>query len=388
MKFSETEAEVGKEILLSPAKSSKLGDLSIRQLIGIVPKMHLHHVTGCKSCITVLVIVSLLALAGCTATKNVPDPNGRSAGVSRKHTFQTLRYLDSISGKRTIAGIHNREPNATPSRWTDEIFQTTGKFPALWSGDFLFQAENINTRKTMIEEALKQWKKGAFINLMWHACNPALSQPCGWDKNGVLSQLTDEQWQALITDGTALNQKWKGMMDEVSVYLQLLEDNQVEVMFRPLHEMNQKVFWWGGRPGPDGTRRLWQITHDYFTKTKGLSNLIWVWDIQDFPTLAADSENYFPGDAYFDIAALDVYDDSSGFSQEKYDIMVKASKGKPIAIGECQVLPTAEILAQQPRWTFFMSWSELTYEKNSVDAIKALYSAPAILTLDEIRKPK
>ncbi len=340
----------------------------------------------CKSLITVLVIVSLMTFTGCTATKKAQTSNGSSAEVSSKRNFQTLRYLYSISGKQTVAGIHNREPNATPARWTDEIFKTTGKFPGLWSGDFLFQADNINNRKSMIDEALNQWKKGALINIMWHACNPALSQPCGWDKNGVLSQLTNEQWKALITDGTDLNKKWKLMMDEVSVHLQFLEDNQVEVMFRPLHEMNQKVFWWGGRPGPEGTSRLWQITHDYFTKTKGLSNLLWVWDIQDFPVLAADAENYFPGDDYVDIAALDVYDDKTGFSQEKYDVMVKASKGKPIAIGECQKLPTAEKLAQQPKWTFFMSWSELTYEKNSVDAIKALYSAPNILTLDEIQR--
>lgn len=388
MRLLETADGVGEEILLPSFKSTELGDHRIRRLIRILPKVHLHNVKNCKVFISVLVIVSLIAHAGCTATKNAQTPNDRSEIVSSKHKFQTLRYLDSISGKRTIAGIHNREPNATPAKWTDEIFKTTGKFPALWSGDFLFQAENINTRKTMIEEALNQWKRGAFINLMWHACNPALSQPCGWDKNGVSSKLTDEQWKVLITDGTALNKNWKGMMDEVSVYLQFLEDNQVEVMFRPLHEMNQKVFWWGGRPGSDGTSRLWQITHDYFTKTKGLSNLIWVWDIQDFPTLAADAEYYFPGDDYVDIAALDVYDDSSGFSQEKYDIMVKASKGKPIAIGECQKLPTAEILTQQPKWTFFMSWSELTYEKNSVDAIKVLYGASNILTLDEIRKPK
>lgn len=302
---------------------------------------------------TLRALLFLLAfLTGCTATKKDSS--------TRVTSFKTLEYLHSISGKQTITGIHNREPNLTPAKWTNEILQTTGKYPGLWSGDFLFQADNINNRKLMIDEALNQWKKGALVNLMWHACNPALAQPCGWDKQGVLSQLTDAQWKELITDGSALNKKWKTMMDEVSIYLQYLEDNKVEVMFRPLHEMNQKVFWWGGRPGPQGTSRLWQITHDYFTKTKGLSNLIWVWDIQDFPSLAADAGSYFPGDNYFDIAALDVYDDQSGYSQEKYKVMLKASRGKPIAIGECQKLPTAETFAAQPKWSFFMSWSEVS----------------------------
>ena len=52
--------------------------------------------------------------------------------------FKTLNYLYSISGTKTVAGIHNREPNATPAVWTDSIYKTTGKFPGFWSGDFLF----------------------------------------------------------------------------------------------------------------------------------------------------------------------------------------------------------------------------------------------------------
>ena len=31
--------------------------------------------------------------------------------------------------------------------------------------------------------------------------------------------------------------------------------------------------------GADGTRKLWQITYDYLTKTRGFDNIIWVWDM-------------------------------------------------------------------------------------------------------------
>lgn len=332
------------------------------------------------------VIIALVLLA-CTTGKSsssepvIPIPTPTPAPVV---SFKTLNYLKSISGNKTLSGIHNREPNATPARWTEEVFTTTGKYPALWSGDFLFQADNINNRQLMVNEALKQWKKGAVINIMWHACNPAMDQPCGWDNKGVMSKLTDAQWAELITNGTILNQQWKARMDEVSVYLKFLKDNGVEVLWRPLHEMNQGAFWWGGRPGENGTRKLWQITHDYMTKTKGLTNLIWVWDIQDFATLANDANLYNPGTAYWDIAALDVYDDGSGYSQAKYDVMVGVSGGKPIAIGECQKLPTAAKLASQPKWTFFMSWSELTYSNNTNTEIQNLYSAGNVLNLDKM----
>jgi len=39
------------------------------------------------------------------------------------------------------------------------------------------------------------------------------------------------------------------MMDDIAQYLQWLDLNGVEVLFRPLHEMNQNCFWWGGRGG-------------------------------------------------------------------------------------------------------------------------------------------
>jgi len=82
---------------------------------------------------------------------------------------KTLDFIYSISGKKTLAGQHNKEPNADPDRWTRFIKETTGKYPALWSGDFLFQQENMENRWKMIREAEKQWEKGEIINLMWHA---------------------------------------------------------------------------------------------------------------------------------------------------------------------------------------------------------------------------
>ena len=104
-----------------------------------------------------------------------------------------LKYFYAISGKSTIAGIHNREPSSQPSRWSDEIYKTTGKYPGLWSGDFLFQEENIANRHLMVGEAVRQYKLGSVVNIMWHACNPALLEPCGWDDQGVKSRLSDEQ---------------------------------------------------------------------------------------------------------------------------------------------------------------------------------------------------
>ena len=301
------------------------------------------------------------------------------ASESFSQSSQVMTYLYSISGKKTLAGQHNKEPNSEPAKWTEFIHQTTGKYPALWSGDFLFQQDNIDERWTMIHEAKKQWDKGAVINLMWHACPPDEGEPCAWDPGLLNALLDDNQWKELITDGTPLNDKWKKRMDGIAVYLQHLEDNNVEVLFRPLHEMNQGKFWWGGRPGPDGTARLYRIVHDYFTVTKGLTNLVWVWDMQD---MSRDFEAYNPGNEYWDVFGFDVYD--RGYDASWYSYILPIVGDKPMAIGECAKLPAASVLSAQPRWVFFMPWAELVQESNSPEEIIEIYNNPRVLTLDEM----
>jgi mannan endo-1,4-beta-mannosidase len=343
----------------------------------------------------IIVLLVFVAIAGVWSCKKATSSNDGSGTTTTTvppvvipvtpvtTSFKTLNYLVKISGLQTVSGIHNREPNAKPSVWTDSIHTTTGKYPALWSGDFLFQQDNINNRQVMINQAVTQWGNGSIVHLMWHACNPALAEPCGYDSNGVLSKMTDQQWSDLFTSGTTINTQWRSMMDEVCIYLQQLKDKNIEVLWRPLHEMNQGSFWWGGRPGPNGTLKLYQQMHDYMTKTKGLTNLIWIWDMQDFGTLSNDVTVYNPGADYWDIAALDVYD-GSGYTTAKYNTMVSVAQGKPIAIGECSVLPTATILTQQPKWTFFMSWSELTYTSNSTTQIQQLYNSANVITRDKM----
>ncbi|MCK6601618.1 MAG: glycoside hydrolase family 26 protein [Bacteroidetes bacterium] len=314
------------------------------------------------------------------------EPESRSDPESPKPWGKSIAYLTSIQGRQTVAGIHNREPNSNPVQWTDSITRIAGKAPGLWSGDFLFSASDVKERWTMIYEAERQWKKGSLVNIMWHTCSPKYTEPCAWnDGKGVLSKLTDTDWTSLITDGGTLNTVWKSRMDIIAPYLQYFENQGVEVLFRPFHEMNQGAFWWGGRPGETGTAALYRLTHDYFVKTKGLENLVWIWDLQDFGSLGSDLTAYSPGDSYWDILALDMYSsDGTGYTAAKYNLMVAASKGRPVVIGECEKLPTAAELKSQPKWGFFMSWSELTVQKNTAAQIAILYGASNVITLDEM----
>jgi mannan endo-1,4-beta-mannosidase len=217
---------------------------------------------------------------------------------------------------------------------------------------------------------------------MAHVAPPNQPEVCDW-KGGILSRLSDDEWNNLVTDGKPLNSTWKARLDKYAVFLAFLKKNGVSVLFRPFHEMNQKDFWWGGRKGPTGTAKLYRLTHDYLTRVKGLTNLIWVWDMQD---LSRDFEEYNPGKDYWDVFAFDVYAD--GFSQSWYDYILPIVGDKPMGIGECEKLPDLKMLEAQPRWCFFMSWAELTFKGNTEEQIREVYLCPKVITRERLPKLK
>lgn len=286
--------------------------------------------------------------------------------------LRTLAFLRGISGRRTALGIHNDLKRGGPDHCTGRFRAATGRHPALWSGDFLFD-DRAARRWDMVREAERQWRAGALVNLMWHAAPPNQGPTCAWE-GGVLSRLTDAEWADLIAEGGALNGIWKARMDDIAPYLAWLAEKGVEALWRPLHEMNQEKFWWGGRPGPEGSSRLFRLTHDHFTRALGLRNLVWTWDVQD---LRFDWDLYHPGDAYFDVLAVDVY--SMGFTDRLYREALRLAGGKPIALGEVAELPSPEILRRQPRYAFAMGWADLALDRTAPDTLRALAAAPNVL---------
>ncbi|KQW45831.1 hypothetical protein ASD88_13185 [Pelomonas sp. Root662] len=280
-------------------------------------------------------------------------------------------------------GAHNKN-SPTPFSDSARVEAITGKPSALWSGDFLFGSTYVNARGTMIAEAKKQFEKGALVNLLYHACAPTRDEMCSWDDIGGANpeKLTDAQFKDLLTPGTTLHKNWIGRLDTLASYFQQLEDAGVVVMFRPFHEMNQCVFWWACHTGTYSTPALYRMTHDYLTKTKGLDNIIWVWNVQDFDSLGTDVDTYNPGAEYFDIASLDIY--MKGYTDFNYQTMLRAAAGKPIAIGENQYVPTAEQLAAQPKWVFQMLWPDFIDDPRNKTALPVLYSSPNALTLDQM----
>jgi mannan endo-1,4-beta-mannosidase len=233
----------------------------------------------------------------------------------------------------------------------------------------------------MIEEVKRQYKNGAVITLTWHEVRPTDDEPVTF-KDSVQGHLTNAEWKELLTPGSPLNLRWCAQVDVVAGYLKQLQDAHVPVLFRPYHEMNGNWFWWGGRPGSSGSAALYRQIYDRFVNLHHLDNMLWLWNVGAPGGNAGPIADYFPGAQYADLATMDTYGE---FKQEDYDSILALAKGKPIALAEVGRLPAPEVLQKQPRWTYFMCWSEFIQEHNPLDLVNAVYHAPQVLTREDAR---
>lgn len=294
-----------------------------------------------------------------------------------------LNYIYSISGDHTLAGQHCA-PLVGSTRLS-VVHRMTGRYPALFGQDFGFSYpgywDGINYRQRIVDEAIRRYNEGFIITIMWHAVPPTQDEPVSF-KESIQGDLTDEEWQQLITPGTLLNERWKSQVDVVAWFLKQLRYAKVPVLWRPYHEMNGDWFWWGKKPGDDGYKKLYQMMFDRFVNFHGLNNLIWVYNTNEFKPGVDPHAMYYPGDKFVDILATDVY--SEKFSPENYEQMLELADGKPIALGEVGDNPTLEILENQPAWTWFMSWGDPDDFNREFRNTREIYNSERIITLDEL----
>jgi mannan endo-1,4-beta-mannosidase len=294
-----------------------------------------------------------------------------------------LAYLYSISGQAYITGQHNY-PN-TGSRYTDLAYDLTGKYPGLFGADFGFSAgddkDSVLGRPGMIEEAERQYRSGAVIAFTWHEVRPTDDEPVTF-RDSVQGHLTDYEWKQLLTPGTPLYNRWCAQVDVVAGYLRQLRDAHVPVLFRAYHEMNGNWFWFGGRPGKDGSAALYRQIYDRFVNVHHLDNLVWVWNVNAPSVNAGSIADYYPGAQFADVVTMDIYGE---FKQDYYESMLALAAGKPIALAEVGAVPSQDVLNQQPRWAYFMVWSEIVQRGNTLYQLKAIYDSPRALNRDDPR---
>ncbi|QEO14432.1 glycosyl hydrolase [Agromyces intestinalis] len=290
-----------------------------------------------------------------------------------------IDYLRSITGSSILSGQHNKEPANQPGAYSRQVHDITGQWPGLWGGDLMFRASDAANRQSVVNQAITEWRNGSLVALTWHVCPPTGPATCEFD-GGVKSSISNQQFRDIVTGGTSLNATWKQRMEQVVPYLLQLRDAGVPVLWRPFHEMNEAWNWWGGRPGANGGAKIFQQMKDYFD-SRGLTNLIWVWNVQDNP--AGGWANYYPGANYVDVVSLDAWYKSYPSSADYQQIQSIAGT-KPIAIAEMGKVPNASLLTSQPRWAYFMVWSEQLRGSNTNAEVQAAYFHSRVLNQGEV----
>jgi mannan endo-1,4-beta-mannosidase len=184
-------------------------------------------------------IGAVVLFAAAAGTGMSMEPSNKNATPEAR---ALLELFYRISGKYVLTGQHNF-PN-TRDRNSRFYARAVGKTPAIWSSDFGFakdgDKDSYLARPDIVREAIRQHRKGAIVNLCWHAVPPTADEPVAFQPipganvpkdrlASVQGQLTDEQYTELLTPGTPLHRKWEAQVDEIAKFLKQLQDANVPV---------------------------------------------------------------------------------------------------------------------------------------------------------------
>lgn len=306
--------------------------------------------------------------------KTLVNPN------ASKEARNVYNFLLEQSGKKTLSGAQSSHSHKND--FVDFIHSKVGKHPALAGYDFLFLqysptpdnwswVQNYND----ISAPKEQWANNGLVNYMWHWNVP--DSESAWkagiengDFNGYAfyTDKTSFDIREALEPGTWQNDFIMKDIEEVAGYLQLLEDENIPVIWRPLHEAAGNYglyegggsgawFWWGNR-GPEPCKQLWRLLYDQLVNVYGLDNLIWVWTVDVAAGHDTRNLEWYPGNEYVDIVGVDIYANDTEAKSLQYQALLDVTKGqKLVTISECGNIPDpAKCMEAGNKWSWFMVW--------------------------------
>lgn len=224
------------------------------------------------------------------------------------------------------------------------INESTGYTPAILSIDYEHDhytpAEYLSaTNKELIAHA----SNGGVVTINWSPLSPWLNdgsnlannrgswqdaRSAGSGGNANFIAIND-----LIDPLTPINSVWIRKLDHIADALDELNRANVAVLWRPLQEMNGNWFWWG-MGSPEEYIALWQHMYEYFTQTRKLNNLLWVYSPAGFSTQPGTNTKgsmvNYPGDHVVDVIAPTSYSDDLLIKDYEHLGNIK----KPLAVAE------------------------------------------------------
>jgi mannan endo-1,4-beta-mannosidase len=311
------------------------------------------------------------------------NPNANAA------TRALLNYFHELSNrtesKRILSGQFSNFGNGANLRIMERIHENTGQRPALIGVDYADFSRGSLTTKIPNLVAIDYWKEGGLVTVMAHMYNPANPNGGGLRDKGV--NLAD-----LLKQGTDTHKRWMQELDLAADGLLELKQAGVVVLWRPFHEMNGGWFWWGAHDF-DTFIKVWRHMFHYFSETKGLDNLLWVYG----PNHGRNTAKYYAGDNYVDIVGLDAYTD---FIDLEHIRGYKEVAALPKPFGFTEFGPHGSqnppgdydyrrfiegIEKNFPKTCFFMSWNA-KWSLATNQFTRELLASPSILNREELPK--
>ena len=314
---------------------------------------------------------------------------------------EVLGYLESVHGKKTVSGISNWGG----AGWRP-VFEISGRAPAIGAYDATgwnppkWGPSYCQVLQSYIDAGRRWWQeKGGIVSLQWHWGKPGDPKGSAWKGK---SPTGDIDMGRVVTPGTEEHQAALEDLRRTADYLEPLAKDRVPVLWRPLHEIDGGWFWWTDAKQPENTAALWRMMFEYFVKERKLHNLIWVYSAGlhagslDRKASVADEAAYrkrfYPGDAYVDIAGIDIYPNSyygwGPFTEDAYgkayDLMKQVAPGKMLALCEGSAIPNPDLLATKgPPWLYALPWF-VGGDGNPPEWVRKTYGHEHVVTLDEL----
>lgn len=283
------------------------------------------------------------------------------AEVSAAHSTEAqavLNVLGSIYGHKVVSSaMANVNWNITEAQ---NVYSWTGKYPAMNTFDFIHAPYSKDVNKSGwidysdITVVNDWWQQGGLVSCMWHWLQPNKSG----DGLTYASSETDFDPSDIIHPASAGYTKMMADMEQIAGYLKQMKDLGIPVVWRPLHEGAGNTnnypggtawFWWGSK-GATVYKQLWRHMYDYFTNTKGLDNLIWVWNG------GINDDSWYPGDEYVDIVGIDYYGNDLSYLTTIYNHLKTTFAGKMVALTECGDYGSDKLPSLQSMWTAGCKW--------------------------------
>lgn len=267
-----------------------------------------------------------------------------------KKAREVLNFLGNLPNKkiaRVVSGQEAGYPNENDLGWNSfsikplaEIHAISEQWVGMIGGDYSGRTrlDESNCREMHPEKVnrtlIEYWKAGGLVTLMTHFPNPSRYNK---DNCGLRTHLDFDE----ILKPGATRDRWFEILDKDAAGLQELQRAGVVVLYRLFPEMNGSWFWWCAQ-NPEKFRQVWREVFDYYTRTKGLNNILWVYSTKmyrpgDEKPNAKDGRYVTPGGSLYpganlvDIVGPTVYGTNDVVIPD-YEELVRL--GKPFAITE------------------------------------------------------